>query len=64
MQTDFPKGDPQNRLSYAEMCAKFRSLASAALSEGELDAVERPSPPSTSTASAPLIASISAVGVR
>ena len=33
MQTDFPKGDPQNRLSYAEMCAKFRSLASAALSD-------------------------------
>lgn len=40
MQTDFPKGDPQNRLSYAEMCAKFRSLASVVLSQGELDAVE------------------------
>ena len=41
MQTDFPKGDPQNRLSYAEMCAKFRSLASSALSDDELDAIER-----------------------
>ena len=41
MQTDFPKGDPQNRLSYEEMCAKFRSLASAALSDDELDAIER-----------------------
>ena len=29
MQTDYPKGDPQNRLSYAEMRAKFRSLAGA-----------------------------------
>ncbi len=63
MQTDFPKGDPQNRLSYAEMCAKFRSLASAALSEGELDAVERAVAAVDVDGIAPLIASISAVGV-
>ena len=40
MQTDFPKGDPQNRLTPGEMSAKFRSLAGAVLSDGELDAVE------------------------
>ena len=64
MQTDFPKGDPQNRLSYAEMCAKFRSLAGAALSEGELDAVEQAVAAVDVDGIAPLIASISAVGVR
>ena len=46
------------------MCAKFRSLASAVLSDGELDAVEGAVVTSSSTASAALIAAISAVGVR
>ena len=63
MQTDFPKGDPQNRLSYPEMSAKFRSLASAALSEDELDAVERAVAAVDADGVAPLIASVSAVGV-
>ena len=64
MQTDYPKGDPQNRLSYAEMRAKFRSLAAAALSEGELDAVERAVAGLEDDGVGPLIASIVAVGVR
>ena len=64
MQTDFPKGDPQNRLSYAEMCAKFRSLAATVMGEGELDAVEGAVAALESDGVGPLIASISAVGVR
>ena len=64
MQTDFPKGDPQNRLSYEEMCAKFRSLASAALADDELDAIERAVADLDSGGAGPLISSISAVGVR
>lgn len=27
MQVDFPKGDPDNPLSWADICAKFMSLA-------------------------------------
>ena len=46
------------------MCAKFRSLAGAALSEGELDAVERAVAAVECDGIGPLIASISAVGVR
>jgi 2-methylcitrate dehydratase PrpD len=64
MQTDFPKGDPQNRLSYAEMCAKFRSLAATVMSEGELDAVEGAVSALERDGVGPLIASVSAVGVR
>ncbi len=63
-QTDFPKGDPQNRLTYDEICAKFRSLASAALSESELDAIERAVAGVDEEGIEPLIASIGAVGVR
>jgi 2-methylcitrate dehydratase PrpD len=64
MQTDFPKGDPQNRLSYDEMCAKFRSLASSALSDEELEAIERAVADLGSGGVGALISSISAVGVR
>jgi 2-methylcitrate dehydratase PrpD len=64
MQTDFPKGDPQNRLTPGEMSAKFRSLAGAVLSDGELDAVEGAVSALESNGVGPLIASISAVGVR
>lgn len=64
MQTDFPKGDPQNRLSYAEVCAKFRSLASAVLSDGELDAVEGAVSTLELDGVGRLIAAVSAVGVR
>ncbi len=64
MQTDFPKGDPQNRLTPGEMSAKFRSLAGAVLSDGELDAVEGAVSALESNGIGPLIASISAVGVR
>jgi 2-methylcitrate dehydratase PrpD len=64
MQTDYPKGDPQNRLSYAEMRAKFRSLAAVALSDGELDAVERAVAGLEDNGAGPLIASIGAVAVR
>ena len=64
MQTDFPKGDPQNRLTPGEMSAKFRSLAGAVLSDGELDAVESAVSALESNGVGPLIASISAVGVR
>jgi 2-methylcitrate dehydratase PrpD len=64
MHTDFPKGDPQNRLSYAEMCAKFRSLAGTVLSAGELDAVEGAVSALESDGVGRLIASVSAVGVR
>jgi 2-methylcitrate dehydratase PrpD len=62
MQTDFPKGDPQNRLSYAEMCAKFRSLASAVLSDAELDAVEAAVANVERDGLAPLIAAVSRRG--
>jgi 2-methylcitrate dehydratase PrpD len=58
MQTDFPKGDPQNRLSGEAMSAKFRSLASAVLSDGELDAVESAVSALESDGVGPLIASI------
>jgi 2-methylcitrate dehydratase PrpD len=64
MQTDFPKGDPQNRLSGEAMSAKFRSLAGTVLSEGELDAVEGAVSALESDGVGRLIASISAVGVR
>jgi 2-methylcitrate dehydratase PrpD len=64
MQTDFPKGDPQNRLTPGEMSAKFRSLAGAVLSDGELDAVEGAVSALENNGVGPLIASISAVGVR
>ena len=64
MQTDFPKGDPQNRLSYEEMCAKFRSLASSALSDEEMDAIERAVADLGPGGVGALISSISAVGVR
>ena len=64
MQTDYAKGDPQNRLSHAEMREKFRSLAAVALSDGELDAVERAVAGLEDNGAGPLIASIGAVGVR
>jgi 2-methylcitrate dehydratase PrpD len=64
LQTDFPKGDPQNRLSYPEMCAKFRSLAGSVLSDGELDAVERAVAALETDGVGPVVASVSAVGVR
>ena len=64
MQTDFPKGDPENRLSPEAMSAKFRSLAGAVLSDGELDAVEGAVSAIETNGMGPLIASISAVGVR
>jgi 2-methylcitrate dehydratase PrpD len=64
MQTDFPKGDPQNRLSPEAMRAKFRSLASAVLSDGELHAVEGAVAALASDGLDPLIASISGVRVR
>ena len=63
-QTDHPKGDPENRLTYDEMCAKFRSLASVALAESELDAIERAVANVETDGIAPLLASIGAVGVR
>ena len=46
------------------MCAKFRSLAAAALSESEMDAVEGAVAAVDADGISPLIASISAVGVR
>ncbi len=64
MQTDHPKGDPQNRLSYAEMCAKFRSLASPVFSDGELDAVEQAVATVETTGIDPLIAAVSVAGLR
>jgi 2-methylcitrate dehydratase PrpD len=64
LQTDFPKGDPENRLSYAELCAKFRSLASSALPDDALGAIEQAVATLESGGVAPLIASFSAVGVR
>jgi 2-methylcitrate dehydratase PrpD len=64
MQTDFPKGDPQNRLSNAEMSAKFRSLASVVLSDGELDAVESAVSALERDGADRLIAAVSSVGVR
>jgi 2-methylcitrate dehydratase PrpD len=64
MQTDYPKGDPQNRLSYPEMRAKFRSLASPAFSDDEMDAVERAVATIETGGVGPLIAAVSAVGVR
>jgi 2-methylcitrate dehydratase PrpD len=64
MQTDYPKGDPQNRLSAEAMSAKFRSLAGTVLSDSELDAVEGAVSALESNGIGPLIASISAVGVR
>jgi 2-methylcitrate dehydratase PrpD len=62
LQTDFPKGDPQNRLSYDEMCAKFRSLASSALGDGELDAIEQALAGLERDGAGALIAAISGVG--
>jgi 2-methylcitrate dehydratase PrpD len=64
MQTDFPKGDPQNRLSAEAMSAKFRSLAGAVLSDGELDAVEGAVSAIECDGVGPLTAAISAVRVR
>jgi 2-methylcitrate dehydratase PrpD len=64
MQTDFPKGDPQNRLSGEAMSAKFRSLAGAVLSDGELDAVEGAVSAIECDGVGPLTAAISAVRVR
>ena len=46
------------------MSAKFRSLAGAVLSDGELDAVEGAVSVLESNGVGPLTASISAVGVR
>jgi hypothetical protein len=46
------------------MSAKFRSLAGAVLSDGELDAVEGAVSAIETNGMGPLIASISAVGVR
>ena len=46
------------------MSAKFRSLAGAVLSDGELDAVESAVSALESDGVGPLIAAISAVGVR
>lgn len=37
---DHPRGDPENRLSPAELSAKFRELASVAYSEDALDEIE------------------------
>lgn len=64
LQTDFPKGDPENRLSYAEMCAKFRSLASSALPEDALEAIEGAVARLDGGAVDELIATFSPVGVR
>jgi 2-methylcitrate dehydratase PrpD len=64
LQTDCPKGDPENRLSYAEMSAKFRSLASSALPDEALDAIEQAVVTLERDGIGPLIASFSAVGVR
>ena len=36
---EFAKGDPENRLSYDEMCAKFRSLAVSVFDDAEMDAI-------------------------
>ncbi len=36
---EFPKGDPENRLSYEEMCAKFRALAGVVFDAPQLDAI-------------------------
>ena len=36
---EFPKGDPENRLSYDEMCDKFRSLAGVVFDGDELEAI-------------------------
>ena len=33
------KGDPENRLGYEGMCAKFRSLASSVFDEAQMDAI-------------------------
>ena len=46
------------------MCAKFRSLASAVLSDGELDAVEGAVSALELDGVGRLIAAVSAVGVR
>ena len=35
----YPKGDPENPLTWDEMCAKFRSLAGAVLSRGRCDEI-------------------------
>ncbi len=36
---EFAKGDPENRLSYDEMCAKFRALAGVVFDPAQLDAI-------------------------
>ncbi len=36
---DFPKGDPENRLTYEEMCGKFRALASSVFDAAQMDAI-------------------------
>jgi 2-methylcitrate dehydratase PrpD len=36
---EFPKGDPENRLSYEEMCDKFRSLAGVVFDAAQMDAI-------------------------
>ena len=36
---EFPKGDPENRLSYDEMCDKFRALAGVVFDAAELDTI-------------------------
>ena len=36
---EFAKGDPENRLSYDEMCAKFRSLAVSVFDDAQMDAI-------------------------
>jgi 2-methylcitrate dehydratase PrpD len=64
LQTDYPKGDPENRLSYAELCAKFRSLASSALADDALAAIEQAVASLETGDVALLIASFAAVGVR
>ncbi len=63
--TDVPKGDPDNRLTPDEARAKFRSLASAALDEGALDATERAVAVLPAAASLDaLVAAVGATAVR
>jgi 2-methylcitrate dehydratase PrpD len=33
------KGDPENKLGYDGMCAKFRSLASSVFDDAQMDAI-------------------------
>ena len=65
MQTDFPKGDPQNRLTLRRRCARSSARSPRARSRtASSTRSSARSRTSTRAASAPLIASISAVGVR